>query len=225
MDDLTITLTSSENTVAGGNYDLDKIIFDLDSQLKFLTSQADQYGNSLSKFLSKLFNGTLLAKHDQNGKIIKESVLKFDLRGEMGIAIELSRQAVPVVANECIVRSFYFLRRFCGEIQRRSIHTFEDLKLIDWESVMPTRNATISRMLTISTGVFTTIDIGESIVTQKLWLSVNYVGVGRFAVAIGQDISWCLRARDVKKIRDMYEKIKQSTFSDEDSRIYERIIY
>ena len=180
-------------------------------------------GNSLSKFLSKLFNGTLLAKHDQNGKIIKESVLKFDLRGELGIAVELSRQAVPVVANECIVRLFYFLRRFCGEIQRSSIRTIEDLKLIDWESVMPTRNATISRMLTISTGVFTTIDIGESIVTQKLWLSVNYAGIGRFAIAIGQDVSWCLRARDVKKIREMYEKIKQSTFCDEDSRIYERI--
>lgn len=36
---------------------------------------------SLSVFLSKLFNGTLLADHDESGKIIKDSVLKMDFRG------------------------------------------------------------------------------------------------------------------------------------------------
>ena len=30
--------------------------------------------NTLSVFLSKLFNGTLLAQHDENGKIIKDTV-------------------------------------------------------------------------------------------------------------------------------------------------------
>jgi hypothetical protein len=32
--------------------------------------------NSLSVFLSKLFNGTLLAKHDESGTIIRDTVLK-----------------------------------------------------------------------------------------------------------------------------------------------------
>ncbi|WP_164174084.1 hypothetical protein [Ruminococcus flavefaciens] len=43
----------------------------------------------LSLFLSKLFNGTLLAQHDENGKIIKGTELQFDFRGELGAAIEL----------------------------------------------------------------------------------------------------------------------------------------
>ena len=39
-------------------------------------------------------------------------------------------------------------------------------------------------MLTISSAVFSTIDIAEAVISQKYFVSVNYVGVGRFAVAI-----------------------------------------
>lgn len=70
--------------------------------------------------------------------------------------------------------------------------------MIDWNSVKPINNLTIARMLTISIGVFTALDIGEAIVTQKYWVSINYVGIGRFAVAIGSDVSWGLKARNVK---------------------------
>ena len=61
---------------------------------------------SLSLFFSKLFNGTLMLQRDENGQIIKESVVKFDLRSELGVAVELCKQAVPVIANECIVVHF-----------------------------------------------------------------------------------------------------------------------
>ena len=57
--------------------------------------------NQLSVFLSKLFNGTLLAEHDENGKILKDTKLQMDLRGELGLLAELARQALPVAANEC----------------------------------------------------------------------------------------------------------------------------
>lgn len=75
----------------------------------FRDMEIGEYG--ISPFLSKLFNGTLLAQHDENGKIIKDTVLKFDLRGELGVVSELGRQALPVVANECIVRGFYLDRK------------------------------------------------------------------------------------------------------------------
>lgn len=179
--------------------------------------------NSLSLMISKLFNGTLLAQHDENGKIIKDTVLKFDLRGELGVAVELGKQAVPVIANECIVRGFYFLRRFAMEIRRVEPKSIINLKQISWSAVRPGKNPTISRMLTIATGVFTTIDIGEAVATQKYWLGINYVGVGRFALAIGQDVSWCLKARKVKEVREVYENLKRNTYTREDQNIYERI--
>lgn len=179
--------------------------------------------NSLSVFLSKLFNGTLLAKHDENGTIIKETVLKFDLRGELGVGVELGRQAVPVVANDCIVRTFYFIRRLAMEIRSNEIQSVSDLNQINWDNVKLLNNPTIARMLTISTGVFTTVDVGEAVITQKYWVSINYVGVGRFAMAIGEDVSWCLKARNSKRIKQVYEDMKRFAYRQEDNNIYKRI--
>ncbi|MDL2232509.1 hypothetical protein LJC63_02875 [Ruminococcaceae bacterium OttesenSCG-928-L11] len=178
---------------------------------------------SLSLFLSKLFNGTLLAQHDESGKIIKDTVLKFDLRGELGVGIELGRQALPVIANDCIVRAFYFVRRFGAELRESNVRSPADVKAINWNRVKPTNNPTIAGMLTIATGVFTAVDVGEAVLTQKYWLSVNYVGVGRFAVALGEDVSWCLKARNLKQIKQVYEDIKRFTYTAEDENIYERI--
>lgn len=178
---------------------------------------------SLSLFLSKLFNGTLMMQRDENGQIIKESVIKFDLRSELGVAEELCKQAVPVIANECIVRAFYFIRRLAMAMKENSVSCFADMKKIDWNFVKPVNNPIIARMLTVSTGVFTALDVGEAIATQKYWVSINYVGVGRFVVAIGSDVSWGLKARNVKKIRDVYQNIKQQTFRKADADIYKRI--
>jgi len=179
--------------------------------------------NTLSAFLSKLFNGTLLAKHNASGNLIKDSILKFDLRGEMGVGVELGRQAAPVIANDCIVRTFYFIRRLAIEINESDIRSLADLKQIDWEKVKPLHNPTLARMLTIATGVFTTIDVGSAVITQKYWVSVNYVGVGRFAVAIGEDVSWCLKSRKLKKIKQIYENMKQFVYTKQDDTLYERI--
>lgn len=178
---------------------------------------------TLSCFLSKLFNGTLMMQRDENGQIIKESIIKFDLRGELGVAVELCKQAIPVIANECIVRAFYFIRRLAMTMKENNVSCFADMKKIDWNSVKPVNNPTIARMLTVSTGVFTTLDVGEAIATKKYWVSINYVGVGRFAVAIGSDVSWILKARNVKKVRDVYENIKQQAFRKNDADIYKRI--
>lgn len=179
--------------------------------------------NSLSVFLSKLFNGTLLADHDENGKIIKDSVLQIDLRGELGALIELGKQSLPVLANECIVRVFYFIRRFLTEVRTHNIKCISDLKTISWNDVKPYNTPTLSRMLTISSGVFSTVDIVEAVVTQKYWVAINYVGVCRFAIAIGSEISWGLKRRDVRKIKEIYETIQSNTYNIHDNKEYGRI--
>lgn len=110
----------------------------------------------------------------------------------------------------------------CGA-KNQKITQLGDFKKIQWEDVLPANNPTISRMLTIATGVFTTVDVASAAATQKFWVSINYVGVGRFALAIGEDVSWCIKARNVKKIRKMYEEIKRFSYTDEDNRIYGRM--
>jgi len=179
--------------------------------------------DSLSQFLSRLFNGTLLAKRDENGKIIKDTILRFDLRGELGVGIELGRQAVPVIANECIVRTFYFIRRLAMEMRKSNVHSLSDMAKMNWDNIKPANNPTIARMLTISTGVFTMLDIGDAVISQKYWVSVNYIGIGRFAVAIGEDISWGLKVRNIRKIKEMYQNIERFSYKRLDDKIYKDI--
>lgn len=151
---------------------------------------------------------------------MKGTELRFDLRGELGALSELGRQAIPVIANECVVRGFYLLRHLASEIARVHPRTLEDMRRIAWESVRPFGNPTIDRMLTIATGVFTGVDATTAAASETWWLSVNYVGVCRFAVAVGKDVSWSLKARNLKRIRASYEAIKANTYTKEDNAVY-----
>ena len=127
---------------------------------------------------------------------------KVDLRTELAIMHEIGRQTIPVVLNEVIVRSVYFIRRFTQEYRVQ-----KKLKNIDLSKVMPfdSNNRTIARMLTISSGTFVVIDLADAAIrtalhfsktggTKKMFLGkmilrVNFPGIGRFLVAIGHDIS------------------------------------
>ena len=158
----------------------------------------------VSVWISKLFDGTLLAKRDRRGNIIEP--VKFDLRTEIGITHELGRQAVPVIINECIVRASYFIRRFAMEYQR-----IKDLNRIHWENVLPIKNRTITRMLMISTGTFMAVDMADAAIrsviksggnvagfASSFVLRVNFVGIGRFVIALGTDIGMEIQRQRVQ---------------------------
>ncbi|QQT91065.1 hypothetical protein I6I93_00240 [Peptoniphilus harei] len=178
---------------------------------------------SLFVLLSKMFNGTLFAKHDENGQIIRDSIVKLDFRGEIGFSVEIEKQAIPVVANECIVRTFYMIRQLARQIKEIQITRIEDFKKINIKEILPFNSPTLTRMLTISTGVFTALDVSEAVVTKKYWVSINYVGVGRFTLALGDEMVWALKRRDIRLLKDMYETIYRNTYTDTDQRIYQRM--
>ena len=178
---------------------------------------------SLFVLLSKMFNGTLFAKHDENGQIIRESIVKLDFRSEMGFAVEIVKQAIPVIVNECIVRTFYMIRQLARQIKEIQITRIEDFKKINIKEILPFNSPTLTRMLTISTGVFTALDVSEALVTKKYWVSINCVGVGRFTLALGDEMVWALKRRDIRLIKDMYEAIYRNTYTGTDQRIYQRM--
>ena len=163
----------------------------------FKKANKDGY-KEFSIWVSKLFNGTLLGKHDEKGNIVE--AVKFDLRTEVGVVSQLGKQAIPVLINECIVRGFYFIRRFANEV--KNIRSFRELKDINWEKTVPAKNRTIIRMLTISSGTFMAVDMADAAIRgavksggtlpgflSQFIVRVNFVGVGRFAVAVGCDVS------------------------------------
>ena len=167
----------------------------------------------LSVYLSKLFNGTLLAEHDGSGKIIKGSELRMDLRGELGGNIEMSRQAFPVMANDCFVSFFYFIRRFKEEYKLRNIHSLTEILSISWADVIPMHNPVLSRMRLISSGVFSGIDIGAAVIQKKGWVAINIPGLKQFYMAISEDVAWGLKVRNTKAVRAMYEKVRESLYA------------
>lgn len=141
-----------------------------------------------------------------NDAFVKE---RFDLRSELSVGYEVGRQAVPVILNEFIVRSFYFIRRLLMEMKDK-----QALKEINWQNTLPWKNRTIVRMLTIATGTFTTIDLVDASIRsaiksggnpaalgKEIIMHVNFVGVGRFAIAAMIDTSMGIRQNKLRNDR------------------------
>ena len=161
------------------------------SSLPIFKNMNEKGYKEFSVWISKLFNGTLLGKRDEKGKITE--AVKFDFRTELGALQQIGRQAIPIIVNECIVRGFYFARRLFMEIKESKIKCIADLKNINWKNTLPFKNRTVVRMLTIATGTFTAFDIADAAIRSggfnpSCILRINFVGIGRFAIAIGTDI-------------------------------------
>lgn len=175
---------------------------------------------AFSEFLSKIFNGTLFAEKDESGKIIKNSIVNVDLRTELGI---IKTQMWPVLVNEILVRSFYSIRQLKKELEKNPVQEFKDLKKLDWRRIAPVKNGTLTRMLTISTGTFMAVDLGDAavkafmdakkttaagqpIITSLAFagsflLRINFVGIGRFTMAVVSDVGMGMKVEKVDRER------------------------
>jgi hypothetical protein len=100
------------------------------------------------------------------------------------------------------------------ELKDKKVKSLSDLKNIEWKNTLPAKNRTIIRMLTISTGTFTAIDLADAAIRSAVKsggltpaflsnfiLRVNFVGVGRFAIAVGTDIGMGVRRSKLRNER------------------------
>ncbi len=147
---------------------------------------------------------------------------KIDLRTEMGIAKELGRQAIPVIINEVLVRTFYFVRRLVCEYKKQ-----DSFAEINWQNVIPFGNRTVERMMTIATGTFTVVDLADAAIRTAtdpktagaavnpgafiaaMALRVNFVGIGRFVIAVGTDVAMGIKKsnKENQRMRLMSEQL------------------
>ena len=182
------------------------------SALPFFKKQDVKGHKELSVYIAKLFNGTLLGERDENGRLIP---LKFDLRTEMGLGMQIGKQAVPIVINECVVRTSYLLRRLISELSRNDIQDMSSLNHVNWKAVIPFHNRTVDCMLMISGMTFTLADTADAAVHAAIescgnWVMFsgvfvsrfNYVGAGRAAVAIVKEVS-----NEQKEAQLLHEKL------------------
>ena len=171
---------------------------------------------TLSQWISKAFNGTLLKDQDGNP-------LRFDLRTEVGLAIQVLTQVPAVLANECIVRGFYTITRFIDELRRADVSSVKDLGRINPSRFLPLNSRALTRMLTVASGAF--VVINTSIVAVRvavegsassavgavplLFMRLNYVGIGRFAFAVRADSAYIYE--DVEKWWKQYQESSKGT--------------
>ena len=131
----------------------------------------------------------------------------FDLRTELGVLQQLGKQAIPVILNEVLIRVFYFFSRLIKEYKEK-----ENFKDIDWKNVLPYKNRTLTRMLTISSGTFLAFDLLDAgIRSGGNWgtfvLRVNFVNVGRFTVSCYNEYKMEREKEKIKKdILDLYNQ-------------------
>lgn len=205
---------AGSNATAGKGTGIPGPIVSLMKELSALPLFRDKKINDIEfhKWVSKLFNGTLLGKRDEAGKLLE---IKFDLRTEIGILHEIGKQAVPVLVNEVVVRSFYFIRRLSNELKREEIKSFNDFKKINVEEILPFNNRTIKRMVTVSSGTLVALDAADAAVRAGLKngpnphffvdfaVRINVVGIGRFIVACKADSEYIAEdIREAKKNKD-----------------------
>lgn len=170
----------------------------------------------IQQWISKLFNGTALKTED--GKPIR-----FDLRTEVGLLDQALSQVPAVMANEVIVRCLYMLSRLKGELERRKVNKVSDLHRLKSSHFMPYNSRALTRMVTVSSTSFVLTNLATAAVragieckgskvvfAQKLFLRINYVGVGRFAFSLHAD--WGYMAEEVSEAWSERGRRRQDVF-------------
>jgi hypothetical protein len=143
---------------------------------------------ALSVLISKIFNSTYFQG------------IRFDLRTELGVTHELSRQALPMLLNDCILKAFYFVRRLCIEVQEKEVHSLADLKKLNSKNFLPANSRALTRMLSISSITFNVVEKSSSFTkaaiknkgikdnfVKDFLLKINFIGIAHFAVTFKND--------------------------------------
>ena len=129
----------------------------------------------------------------------------FDLRAEATLLRIGFKQAIPVLTNEVLVRGFYFIKHLAEEARLHG----KEFEKYNWDKTLPFKNRTVIRMLTISHGTFVVADLGDAAVRTaisgqytdpatflaKMALRVNFVGIGRFTIAVYSDVKMAFRRK------------------------------
>ena len=159
---------------------------------------------AFSQYISKLFNGTAI--RDEDGKPIR-----FDLRAEVGVIDQALSQVKSVIANECIVRGYYFVSRLLTEIKQKEIASIADIGMVDPTRVLPHNNRALKRMMSISSSVFVAVNVGNAAIraaaksggsksafAKGVLVRLNYFGIARMALALKDDAPYI--AEDLKEL-------------------------
>lgn len=142
---------------------------------------------------------------------------RFDLRKELAVLESshdqviggLGKQAIPVLLNEVLVRTGYFVLQL-----GRGLSENTSLADIPWRDIIPVGNRTVDRMIAVSSMTLVVADTTDAAVhaslesagnwilfSQRFAARFNFVAAGRAAVAVVREAS-----DDAKELQLLHEK-------------------
>ena len=202
------------------------------SALPFFNSSKINYKGqtiSYSQMIAKIFNGTYFKDENNNP-------IRFDLRAEIGIINELSEQLIPVLINECIIRSFYAISRLCYEIKDKNIQNFDELKKINPANFLPFNSDSLNKMLLVSKATFTAIDTSQAAVAayinkddivKDFLVRINIPGIVSLTISCCIEIKTLIKKKKFNDFTDnnVIPALKDLTLDRDKSRILYSLEY
>lgn len=141
----------------------------------------------------------------------------------------------PVIINECIVRTFYLLKKLIAEIKDKDIKRIDELEKIEVEKILPFNNRLISRIVLVSSACFMGINVagaavkaiykekkGKDDFREVLMTEINFAGIGRFVFACVADSKYW--SDDIKIFLQRKGKKKQAENIKDDEKVVEDMI-
>ena len=134
--------------------------------------------------------------------------IKFDLRTEIGVITELSRQSIPVYINRGLIKSVYIIKHFIKYIKDNNIERIDRISITNYYKLIKWDTQCYIRMCTVSSGVFVTLDFSDAFIKSKvlenknpigLLLRINFVGIVSFVIAIKNDLKHSIKHKSICK--------------------------
>lgn len=185
--------------------------------------EAEEY---FSKWIVKIFENSQFTDEEGNRKA-------FDLQDAIDtLGSRVFETNTPVIINECIVRTFYLVKKLIVEVEEKDIKSFDDLEKIEIEKIIPFNNRLISRMVLVSSGCFMGINVAgatvKAIMNDKkenekfsdvLMTEINFAGIGRFVFACIADSKYW--SDDIKVFLQRKDKNKTVESSNGEEKVAE----
>ncbi len=162
--------------------------------LQKIPENREQAEELFSNWLRSVIDGAELESDedtDENSKLVVKL---------MKMALDLSSDALPVLINECIVRSLYMVIRLCDVVKQRQISSFEQLREVAAVEVFPTDDRLLSGMCLVASASFVTINLSAAVLKglkacktgdreflQAFLAELNIPAIGRLVFACAKD--------------------------------------
>lgn len=174
--------------------------------LKKIPESYEEAEKAYSEWIKAVLDATEMPNEEDEGREDNNYVIHL-----MKLALDLSKDAFPVLVNECIVRSLFILSRVLEVVQSYHVRTFDDLKLIPAHEFVPQDNRLLSGMCLSAAASFVGVNLSVAVIKavaaakagdrkflQAFITEVNIVGIGRLIFACAADSKYW--GSDIKPI-------------------------